>query len=186
MSTYASRAGEKLATALDQFAISVAGLVCADLGSNTGGFVDCLLQRGATRVFAVDNGYGVLDWRLRNDPRVVVRERTNAMYVELPELVDFISIDVGWTRQRLIVPHALELLRPGGAIVSLIKPHYEADRAQLDHGKVRAEELPSILDRVRAELGGLGITIEKIIESPIEGGKGGNKEFLALINRRAS
>src|SRR5512134_3893078 len=99
---YVTRAGHKLAAALDAFGINVAGLVCADLGSNTGGFVDCLLQRGAAKVYAVDTGYGVLEYKLRKDPRVVVMERTNAMHVKLPELVAFVSIDVAWTKQKHI------------------------------------------------------------------------------------
>src|SRR3989344_6185067 len=118
---FVSRAGLKLEHALKFFNISVRSKVCADLGCSTGGFVDCLLQRGAKKVYAVDTAYGVLDWKLRNDPRVVVMERTNALHVQLPELVDFISIDVGWTRQQLILPHALKLLKPDGVIVSLIK-----------------------------------------------------------------
>src|SRR4051812_11330036 len=100
MGTFISRAGQKLDHALTAFGVGVGGLVCADLGSNTGGFVDCLLQRGASRVYAVDTGYGVLDWKLRKDPRVVVMERTNAMHVRLPEPVDLVTIDVAWTRQR--------------------------------------------------------------------------------------
>src|SRR5271167_690382 len=98
MSQFASRAGLKLDSALNVFSISVTGKICADLGCSTGGFTDCLLQHGASRVFAIDTGYGVLDWKLRKDPRVVVMERTNAMHVTLPGPVELITIDVGWTR----------------------------------------------------------------------------------------
>jgi 23S rRNA (cytidine1920-2'-O)/16S rRNA (cytidine1409-2'-O)-methyltransferase len=104
---FVSRAGLKLDHALTAFAVDVTGLVCADLGCNAGGFTDCLLQRGAAKVYAVDTGYGALDWKLRKDPRVVVMERTNAMHVTLPEPVGFVCIDVAWTRQRRILP------RPG-------------------------------------------------------------------------
>src|SRR5256885_13294789 len=108
---FVSRAGQKLEHSLDVVRIDVAGLICADLGCSTGGFTDCLLQRGAAKVFAVDTGYGVLDWKLRKDPRVVVMERTNAMHVELPEPVQLVTIDVAWTKQRHILPSAKRLLK---------------------------------------------------------------------------
>src|SRR3569623_3840043 len=111
---FVSRAGQKLDHALTAFAIDVAGLTCADLGSNVGGFVDVLLQRGAAKVYAVEKGYGVLEWKLRKDPRVVVMERTNAMHVTLPEKVDLVTIDVAWTRQRHILPAARLLLKDEG------------------------------------------------------------------------
>ncbi len=181
---FVSRAGEKLAHALEVFQIDLEGLVCADLGCSTGGFVDCALQNGATRVFAVDTGYGVLDWKLRNDERVVVRERQNALHVEFPEKVDFISIDVGWTKQKLIIPKALELLKDNGQIVTLVKPHYEAGRRALVDGKIPDEKLPEIMARVEEELKDLPLEIKGTIESPILGGKGKNKEFLAWMRGR--
>src|SRR5215218_2583008 len=112
MPEFASRAGLKLEHALDHFKIEVAGRTCADLGSNVGGFVDCLLQRGAARVYAVEKGYGVLEWKLRKDSRVVVMERTNAMHVELPEPVSLVTIDVAWTKQKHILPAARRVLAP--------------------------------------------------------------------------
>src|SRR5687767_8878918 len=115
--SYVSRGGLKLAAALDAFGIDPPGYVCADLGSNVGGFVDCLLQRGAKKVYAVDTGYGVLAYKLRIDPRVVVMERTNAMHVELPEVVDLITIDVAWTPQHRILPNAIRLSGLCGRIV---------------------------------------------------------------------
>src|SRR4051794_23000262 len=121
---FVSRAGQKLQHALDEFAIDVAHKICADLGCSTGGFTDCLLQRGAQKVYAVDTGYGVLDWKLRNDPRVVVMERTNAMHVELPAKMDLVTIDVAWTKQRNILPSARRIVRDDGIVISLIKPHY--------------------------------------------------------------
>src|SRR3954463_348007 len=119
MPNFVSRAGQKLEHALETFRLDVGGSVCADLGSNAGGFVDCLLQRGAVKVYAVDTGYGALEWKLRKDPRVVAMERTNAMHATLPEAVSFICIDVAWTRQKHILPAAARLLAPGGDIVTL-------------------------------------------------------------------
>ncbi|TSC88160.1 MAG: FtsJ-like methyltransferase [Microgenomates group bacterium Gr01-1014_16] len=162
---YVSRAGEKLEFALATWHINVTGLICADLGCSAGGFTDCLLQRGAAKVYAVDTGYGVLDWKLRNNSRVIVMERTNALHVKLPELVDFVSIDVGWTPQRLILPVAKTLLKPGGQIISLIKPHYEAKKAHLT-----PDEAKNIADQF-AQLG-------QLVQSPITGQKAGNVEYL--------
>jgi len=181
---FASRAGQKLQHALNTFNIDVSGKICADLGCGTGGFVDCLLQNGARKVYAVDTGYGVLEWKLRQDPKVVVMERTNALHVELPDKVDFISIDVGWTRQKLIVPHALALLRNKGNLVSLLKPHYEAEKSWLRDGKVRDEFLSSTIDKVKKDLSDLGITVKDITESPIVGQKGGNVEYLMWITEK--
>src|SRR3954469_3385827 len=126
---FVSRAGLKLDHALAHFHLDVANRTCADLGSNTGGFVDCLLKRGATKVYAVDTGYGVLDYKLRKDPRVIVMERTNAMHAALPEAIDLITIDVAWTKQRNILPAAT-----APHVVTLIKPHYEADPKLLRKG----------------------------------------------------
>ena len=104
---FASRAGEKLSFALQHFKLDVKELVCADFGSSTGGFVDCLLKNGAKRVYAVETGYGVLDWKLRNNPQVTVLERTNAIHVQLPEKVDLLTNDTSWTRQEIIFPNIL-------------------------------------------------------------------------------
>src|SRR5213083_1812131 len=124
--SFVSRAGQKLEHALVHFQIDVAGKICADLGSNAGGFVDCLLQRGAAKVYAIDTGYGALEWKLRKDPRVVVMERTNAMHAELPEKVDLVTIDVAWTKQKHILPAARKMIDDDGIAISLIKPQYEA------------------------------------------------------------
>src|SRR3954466_11682841 len=128
---FVSRAGQKLDHALAHFGVDVAGLGCADLGCNAGGFTDCLLQRGAAKVYAVDTGYGMLDWRLRKDPRVVGMERTNAMHAELPEPAGLGGVDGAWTQQQHILPAARRMLAPDGAVVTLIKPHYEAPSALL-------------------------------------------------------
>lgn len=179
---YASRGGLKLAAALDSFDMSPAGLVCADLGCSTGGFTDCLLQRGAAKVYAVDTAYGELAWKLRKDARVVVLERSNALHVELPEKIDLITIDLGWTRQRLSLPVAWAHAKPGGAIISLIKPHYEADKTLLCRGVLPDVHVEATIEGVVAELVQLGIRIEALTDSPIRG-QGGNREALALIRR---
>lgn len=181
MATFASRAGEKLAFALREFTISVDGLVCADFGSSTGGFTDCLIKNGASKVYSVDTAYGELDWNLRNNPKVVVIERTNAMHVVLPEKVAFISIDVGWTKQKSILPNAFANLKTGGRIIALIKPHYEAPRQYIHKGKLMEEKIAEVLESVSTDVEGVGGRVVKMVESPILGEKGKNKEFLALI-----
>lgn len=180
---FASRAGVKLDHALNEFNISVQDLVCADFGCSTGGFVDVLLQKGAKKVYAVDTAYGVLDWKLRNDERVVVMERTNALHVELPEKVDFISIDASWTKQGLIVPVAFNNLKEGGKVISLVKPHYEAPPAWLHKGVIMSEHLGQVLHSVRTQLHNLDIKILAEVKSPVAGGKGGNSEYLFLLSR---
>ena len=174
---FASRAGTKLSHALDVFGISVGGAVCADLGSSTGGFVDCLLRRGAARVYAVERGYGVLAYTLRRDPRVVVMERTDALQVHLPEPAGLVTIDVGWTRQERILPAARRLLAEGGEIVALVKPHYEARPELLAGGVLPEEHLERVLGGVRAILASLGLDLMREVESPIRG-SGGNREWL--------
>jgi 23S rRNA (cytidine1920-2'-O)/16S rRNA (cytidine1409-2'-O)-methyltransferase len=173
---FVSRAGLKLDHALKTFKVDVNGLVCADFGSSTGGFVNCLLQNGAKKVFSVDTAYGELAWKLRNDPRVVVLERTNAMHVILPEKVDLITIDTGWTKQEKVIPNALKNLKENGLIISLIKPHYEAGK-----NKLSDEEIKEVLVQTKKNIENSGAKIVNIIESPIVGERAGNKEFLALI-----
>ncbi len=178
---WASRAGAKLDAALKHFGIDPGGRVCADLGCSTGGFTDVLLRRGAARVYAVDTGWGVLDWRLRADPRVIVRERSNALRLTLPEPCGLVTIDVGWTRQERVVPAALRLLAPGGDIVTLLKPHYEAPRAWLRRGVLPAERVPDVVAAVLARLTAgpdAACSAAGVLESPLPGGKGGNVEVL--------
>ena len=177
---FVSRAGQKLDHALGVFAIYPEGLTCADLGCSTGGFTDCLLQRGATKVYSVDTGYGVIDWKLRNDPRVVVMERVNAMHVQLPERVPLITIDVSWTRQRNILPHATTLLTEGGKIITLIKPHYEASPKLLRKGKLPDEQVSMVQASVLEEIQSLGFIVHQSVASPIRG-SGGNAELLAWL-----
>jgi len=178
---FVSRAGHKLARALDAFAFDPTGCVCADLGSNAGGFVDCLLKRSAARVYAVDRGYGVLDFSLRRDSRVVSLERTDARRVTLPEPVDLVTIDAGWTRQGEILPAARRLLKPGGRIISLIKPHYEAQPHELLDGVLADEALGGVLSGVRSQLATLQLELKGEVESPIQG-HGGNREWLWILS----
>jgi 23S rRNA (cytidine1920-2'-O)/16S rRNA (cytidine1409-2'-O)-methyltransferase len=180
MPEFASRAGQKLDHALSAFAIDVAGLTCADLGSNVGGFVDCLLQRGAAKVYAVEKGYGVLEWRLRKDPRVVVMERTNAMHVELGERVALVTIDVAWTRQRNILPAARRVLAPGGSVVTLIKPHYEAPASLLKKGVLPETALDHVIESVKRDIAAAGFVLQSATRSPLLGGEG-NIELLGHL-----
>jgi 23S rRNA (cytidine1920-2'-O)/16S rRNA (cytidine1409-2'-O)-methyltransferase len=179
---YVSRGGVKLAAALDAFALDPVGSVCLDVGASTGGFTDCLLQRGAERVYAVDVGHGQIDARFRADPRVVVRERINARRLseaDVPELVDLAVVDVSFISLRLVLPAVLARVKPGGAAVLLVKPQFEAGRHEVPRGGVvRSEETQR---RVVAEIESLGraLRLEPIgaIPSPIRGARG-NAEFL--------
>jgi len=180
MSRFVSRAGLKLDAALDAFHLDVAGMTCADLGCNAGGFVDCVLQRGAARVYAIDTGYGMLDWKLRKDPRVVVMERTNAMHATLPEPVGLVTIDVAWTKQKHILPAGRRMLADNGSVISLIKPHYEADPAWLCRGVLPAERVPEVVEAVKADIRLAGLEVIGTIISPIQGAKG-NTEILAYL-----
>ena len=186
---FVSRGGEKLAAALDAFALDPTGMTCADFGANVGGFTDCLLARGAAKVYAIDTGYGELAWTLRNDPRVVVMERTNALHCEPAEPVDLVTIDMAWTPQGRSVPAAARWLAAGGRIISLLKCHYEHAKLHPPKGKPRGRARPAKLsteqaDQVRQtvchQLTELGYVIEGSTPSPILG-KGGGQEYLLLI-----
>ena len=178
MGEFVSRAGQKLDHALTAFNVDVTRAICADLGSNTGGFVDCLLQRGAAKVYAIDTGYGVLEWKLRKDPRVVVMERTNAMHATLPEIVKVVTIDVAWTKQKHILPAARRMLRDDGFCVTLIKPHYEADPSLLRKGVLPEETVAGVVQSVTNDLA--GFCLVQTTASPIKGAQG-NAEVLALL-----
>jgi 23S rRNA (cytidine1920-2'-O)/16S rRNA (cytidine1409-2'-O)-methyltransferase len=213
---YVSRAGSKLEHALREFGLDPKGKVCADFGCNVGGFTDCLLQHGASKVYSIDTGYGVLAWKLRQDSRVVVMERANALHVNPPEQqrvraaeqqqgltpaalplrgsgpCDLITIDLGWTPQRLAIPAALRWLNAGGRIITLIKPHYELTDDERDSllvdGSLSEADAQRIFDRTIASLPSLGVIVLATTRSPIRGGKSsrgradaGNIEFLALL-----
>ena len=162
--------------------MNVAGWVCADLGSHVGGFVDCLLLRGASRVYSVDTSYGTLGWRLRRDGRVIVMERTNAMHVSIPEAVDLVTIDVGWTPQNKVMPNAGGMVKTGGAVISLIKPHYESAPAALVDGVLPDVACAGVLDEVMRQIQLPGFEIRATTPSPIRG-HGGNQEFFAHLIR---
>ena len=183
---YVSRGGLKLEAALDHFRIPVEDRVCLDVGASTGGFTDCLLQRGARKVYAVDVGRGQLDWKLRNDPRVVVLEGVNARYLgreHVPEPVDLAVCDVSFISVTLILPRLPPLLAPGGEMVILVKPQFEVGRGQVGKGGiVRDPELQQAACRkVAAAAEALGFRAEWI-ESPVRGAEG-NREFLLYARR---
>jgi len=183
MKSFVSRAGDKLQFALDQFKFDVKDLTVADFGSSTGGFVDCLLQNSVSKIYSIDTSYGELAWTLRNNPKVIVMERTNAMHVSLPEKVDLITIDTAWTKQILTIPNALLNLKDTGQIISLIKPHYEAPREYLEKGMLKEEFINEVLEKVKNDIIAVGGKVMKIVESPIVGEKGKNREFLALVTK---
>jgi len=181
-SKFASRGGLKLQAALENFSIAVNGKTILDVGSSTGGFVDCLLKNGAIKVYALDTAYGILDWNLRNDKRVVVMERTNILYLkDFPEQVDLVTIDASWTKLEIILPIVKNFLQPEGRIIALLKPHYEAPALTRRNGIVPLEMVEKVKESVINNIAKLGLKVEKIIDSPILGGAG-NKEFLLLIS----
>ncbi len=187
---YVSRAGHKLEAALDRFAIDVDGRTCLDVGSSTGGFTDCLLQRGAQRVYAVDVGTAQLHWNLRQHSRVVVRENVNARYLSsevVPELVDFACCDVSFISVTMILPALPPLLRPEAGLVVLVKPQFEAGKGQVGKGGiVRDPQLHSeAVEKVRAALTEIGFAQVREMESPILGAEG-NREFLLYASQRTA
>ena len=180
---YVSRGGKKLIAALSEFNVQVKGLVCADVGASTGGFTDCLLQHGAARIYAIDVGYGVLHWKLRNDVRVVVMERTNARYLEsLPELVSLVTVDASFISLNYLLPVIKNWFKDQpGRVIALIKPQFEAGReqARVGGGVIRDEAVHvEVLERVLQAAGSMGYVIKGLIASPLRGPKG-NIEFLA-------
>ncbi len=198
---FVSRGGLKLHHAFNAFGVDPDGLLCADFGCSTGGFTDCLLQSGARCVHAIDTAYGEFAWKLRTDDRVVIHERSNALHLPPPiEVVeqggiDLGVIDLGWTPQNRALHAAARWLKPNGRIISLVKPHYEADKADLGQGGMldphRAEE---IAISVHDSLGDLGYTVLDWTKSPVLGGKmkkgklkgKGNPEWLVLVSSRYS
>ena len=186
-SRYVSRGGLKLEKALDEFGIDVTGLTCLDVGSSTGGFTDCLLQHGAKHVFAIDSGTNQLVWKLRNDPRVEVRENTNARELkpaDFPSAFDLIVMDVSFISVTKIFPALLDLLAPDGKIVTLIKPQFEVGRGEVGKGGIvrEPEKHLRVVNEINEFSNKLGLTCLGVIESPILGAEG-NKEFLSLYER---
>lgn len=183
---FVGRGGLKLDHALKEFAIDASGLVCLDVGASTGGFTDCLLQRGAKRVYAVDVGYGQIHDKIRRDPRVVLFERTNFRHIDpslIPEPVDLAVIDVSFISLSKILPRARESLKVGGRIVALVKPQFELSPQEAGKGVVRSEELrEKAVAKVEKEASSLGLAPAGRVWSPIEGAKG-NRECLILLGR---
>jgi 23S rRNA (cytidine1920-2'-O)/16S rRNA (cytidine1409-2'-O)-methyltransferase len=184
---YVSRAGLKLEGALKNFQIKIEGLICLDIGSSTGGFTDCLLQHGARQVAALDAGHNQLDWKLRSDSRVQVREGVNARYLkpdDFDQQFDLVTIDVAFISARKILPVVIPLLKPGGKIMLLIKPQFEVGKGEVGKGGIVKD--PAKHERVIHELNdaaeALGLTVSGVMESPIHGADG-NVEFLALYEQ---
>ncbi len=186
---YVSRGGLKLRKALDEFGIDVSGLAVLDVGASTGGFTDCLLQRGARRVFAVDVGYGQLAWKLRTDERVVNLEKTNIRHLEpgsLEEIPDMAVIDASFISLDKVLPNTIRLIREDGVIIALIKPQFEVGRREVGKGGVVRDEKKheQVTASIRLLAEGLGLVVKGETESPIRGPKG-NREFLIFMRKRA-
>ncbi len=182
---YVSRAGAKLEHALQHYGIDVTGFVCLDSGLSTGGFTDCLLQHGASKVYGVDVGYGQVHEKIRQDPRVIVMERTNLRSMSpLPELVDLVTLDLSFISISKVLDTVSAALKPNGKLIALIKPQFEAGREQVGPGgivkdsKVHEQVLKSVINDIQSH----GFTCELPIESPILGTEG-NKEFLVLCTK---
>jgi 23S rRNA (cytidine1920-2'-O)/16S rRNA (cytidine1409-2'-O)-methyltransferase len=184
---FRSRGGLKLEAALKHFDISVRDKTAMDVGSSTGGFTDVMLQQGARRVYCIDVGYGQLAWKLRQDPHVVILERTNIRHLEkdlIPDVVDIATIDVSFISLSKVVPKVLEFLKEKGEIVALIKPQFEVGKGEVGKGGIvkDAAKRQAAVERVRQELESLGLTTAGIIESPIRGQKG-NVEYLLYAKK---
>lgn len=182
---YAGRGGLKLEAALKEFAIDPSNRVVMDVGSSTGGFTDCLLQRGAVRVFAVDVGYGQLDWHLRQDPRVVCMERTNIRYLDPRSLggpVDLVTIDVSFISLKKVLPKVLEVLRPGGCVLALVKPQFEVGKGEVGRGGIVRErsQHERVIQDITSFSQSLGFISSGHFTSPIPGKKGNVEYFLYL------
>lgn len=186
-SRYVSRGGEKMEGALKTFAVNPKGMVVMDVGASTGGFTDCILQKGAEKVYAVDVGYGQLAWGLRKDPRVVSLERRNIRYLrreEVKEELDLIVIDTSFISVEKFLPHLVGFLKKGGAILGLIKPQFEVGREEVGKGGVVRDKAlhKKVIDRVSQFSRGLGLKILGVTESPLLGPKG-NKEFFIYLRK---
>ena len=184
---YVSRGGFKLEKALEEFEIDVNNLTALDIGASTGGFTDCLLQKGAIKVFAFDVGHGQFDWKLRNNEKVVVKEKINCRYLEFSdvgEFVDLVVIDVSFISLKLIVEPAIKLLKEDGVLIALIKPQFEAGKGEVGKGGVIRDEAKhkEIVDKIRSYFESLNLKIIGVIPSPIEGADG-NKEFLICAEK---
>lgn len=186
-SPFVSRGGEKLEEALRRFSIKVEGKIALDVGASTGGFTDCMLQKGAKKVYALDVGYGQLDWKLRTDPRVVTIERQNVRYIKediIPEKVDIVTIDVSFISLKKVIPPVLPLLNRRGEMVCLIKPQFEVEKGEV--GKKGVVKDPQKHQRIIEEISSfareLNLFVNGVIESPILGQEGNKEFFIYLTN----
>lgn len=189
-SRYVGRGGLKIEAALREFSISVSGIICLDVGASTGGFTDCLLQQGAQKVVAVDVGHNQIDWRLRRDPRVEVREGVNARYLtpeDFVEKFELIVVDVSFISVSKVLPALVPLMTVGGHMVVLIKPQFEVGRGEVGRGGIvrDTEKHERVVEEVKDAAMKLGLQALRVIESPIRGAEG-NSEFLALFQKRVS
>ncbi len=184
---YVSRGGLKLEAAFKYFNIDVKGKIAMDVGASTGGFTDCLLQHGVTRVYCIDVGYGQLAWKLRSDERVHILERTNIRYLpkeKIPELIDIATIDVSFISLRKVIPKVLEFLKDDGEIIALIKPQFEVGKGEVDKGGIikKEEKRLKAVEEVKNFIDSLGLKIKGLMQSPITGGKG-NIEYLIYFGK---
>lgn len=183
---YVSRAGFKLEKALDHFNVDVKGLVVLDAGISTGGFTDCLLQRGVKRVYGIDVGYGQVHEKVLRDERVEVIERTNLRNLKhLPELVDLVTLDLSFISILKVMPAVSNLIKPDGKIITLIKPQFEAEKGQVSRGGIVRDEKvhEQVIEKIKKGMKEFGFEMVGVTESPILGGKG-NKEFVALFEQK--
>jgi len=185
--SFVSRAGDKLAAALDAFHIDPRGAIGLDVGCSTGGFTDCLLQRGATRIYAIDVGYGQFEWKLRQDSRVVLLERTNIRYVDraaVPEPIDLAVIDVSFISLTLVLPAVVYLLNSGAMVVALVKPQFEVGKGQVGRGGIVRDDTQreAVTEKVIACAAHLGLQLKGVLDSPVIGRKG-NREILVGFAR---
>ena len=180
--SFVSRSGDKLAAAFEAFHIDPKGTICVDVGCSTGGFTDCLLQRGAIRVYAIDVGYGQFDWRLRQDSRVVLLERTNIRYVDrglIPEPIDLAVIDVSFISLTLVLPAVIHLLNSSAEVVALVKPQFEVGKGQVGRGGIVRDDTQreAVTNKIIDCAACLGLTLKGVLDSPVIGRKG-NREIL--------
>ncbi len=185
---FVSRGGEKLAPALQHFQVAVADKVALDAGASTGGFTHCLLAHGARRVYAVDVGYGQFDLQLRQDPRVILLERTNIRHLPseaIPEPIDLATLDLSFISLTLVLPKILEFLRPGGIILALVKPQFEVGKGQVGRGGVVRDPAlqQAAIDKVAKAAQDLGLGLSPAFPSPLTGPKGNQEYFLQLFSR---
>ncbi len=182
---YVSRGGLKLQAAIERFGIDPGGKVVMDIGASTGGFTDCMLKAGARKVYAIDVGRGQFDWALRNDPRVVLLEKTNIRYLErprIPDEIDIITVDASFISLKLVLPKAMEFLGAGGEIIAIIKPQFEVGPKDVGKGGIVRDEALRLkaVEEIKGFAGGIGLQTINLMESPVPGHKGNIEYFIYL------